>query len=102
MSDIFQPGRTLIFTFDAFTARVTFRGGRTLSLEIIDGENKGFADDVHYELHAVRDDVLVLSWQEHIGSTVTHVLDLEAGRSYATVAPAGSGFVRLMATVRRS
>ena len=102
LAEIFLPGRALMFTFDAFTARVTFGADRTLSLEVIEGENNGFTDDVRYEVHAVRDDVVVLSWQEHIGSTVTHVLDLAAGRDYATVAPASGGFLRLTGTVRRS
>lgn len=91
---------TLLFTFDDFTARVAFRSDHTLSLEIVDGESAGFTDEVCYQEHAVRDDVVVLSWQEHVGSAVTHVIDLAAARTYATVAPASGGFLRLHGTVR--
>jgi hypothetical protein len=41
------------------------------------------------------DDLIVLSWQEHIGSTVVHVLDLSASRAYTAVTPAKGGFMRL-------
>lgn len=92
-------GRTLTFTFNQFTARVSLRAGGTLSVEIVDGENKGFTDEASYETQAVRDDIVVLSWQENIGTTVTHVIDLVAGRTYATVAPASGGFLRLEGTV---
>jgi hypothetical protein len=50
----------------------------------------------------VRDDVAVLSFQEHIGTTVTHVIDFAASRAYTTVAPASGGFLRLMGRVQFS
>ncbi|ETR75085.1 adenylate cyclase [Afipia sp. P52-10] len=43
----------------------------------------------------MRQDVAVLSWRETIGTTVTHVIDLAASRTYATVTPAKGGFLRL-------
>jgi large conductance mechanosensitive channel protein len=59
------------------------------------GDGVGFSDTVDYEAVAVRDDVVVLSWQEHIGSTVVHVLDLGSSRAYTAVTPAKGGFLRL-------
>lgn len=93
-------GRTITFSFDQFSAHVQLRADNTLSLEIVEGENTGFTDEVPYQAHAVRDDVVVLSWQEHIGTSVTHVIDLAAGRTYATVAPARGGFLRLLGTAQ--
>jgi hypothetical protein len=95
-------GRTLTFSFDQFTARVSLRADNTLSVEIVEGENNGFTDEARYEVHAVREDVTVLSWQENIGTTVTHVIDLSARRTYATIAPASGGFFRLIGTVHSS
>lgn len=95
-------GRAITFNFDEFSAHVELRAENTLSLEIVDGDNKGFTDDVPYEAHAVRDDVVVLSWQEHIGTGVTHVIDLAAGRTYATVVPASGGFLRLLGIAQPS
>jgi len=63
--------------------------------EIIAGDGTGFSDTVEYEAVAVRDDLVVLSWQEHIGSTVVHVLDLSSARAYTAVTPAKGGFMRL-------
>lgn len=97
-----QPGRTLTFSFDQFTARVSLRADNTLSVEIANGENNGFIDEARYEVHAMRDDITVLSWEESIGTTVTHVIDLSARRTYATVAPASGGFFRLVGTVHSS
>ena len=72
---------------------------RQLTVEIIAGEGIGFSDTVEYEAVAVRDDLIVLSWQEHIGSTVVHVLDLSSSRAYTAVTPAKGGFMRLTGRV---
>ena len=64
-------------------------------MEIVAGDNLGFTDTVEYEAVAVRDDVVLLSWREHIGSTIVHVLDLSACQSYTAVTPASGGFLRL-------
>jgi hypothetical protein len=64
-------------------------------VEIVAGDNVGFSDTVEYEAVAVRDGVVILSWQEHIGSTVVHVLDLASSQAYTAVTPAKGGFMRL-------
>ena len=48
-----------------------------------------------YQTVAVRDDLVILSCQEHIGSTIVHVLDLSAGKAQTTLTPAKGGFLRL-------
>jgi hypothetical protein len=64
-------------------------------VEIVEGDNIGFSDTVEYEAVAVRDGLILLSWQEHIGSTIVHVLDLISGEAYTAVTPANGGFMRL-------
>jgi hypothetical protein len=64
-------------------------------VEIVASDNIGFTDTVEYESVAVRDGLVVLSWREHIGSTIVHVLDLVSGRAYTAVTPANGGFMRL-------
>ena len=54
---------------------LTLNSERELTVEIVAGDNIGFSDTVDYEAVAVRDGLVVLSWQEHIGSTIVHVLD---------------------------
>jgi hypothetical protein len=39
--------------------------------------------------------LVVLTWQEHIGSTIVHVLDFTAGTSYLCITPADGGFLRM-------
>jgi hypothetical protein len=68
---------------------------RELTVEIIAGDNSGFSDTVEYEAVAVRDGLVILSWQEHIGSTIVHVLDLTSCNAYTAVKPAEGGFLRL-------
>ena len=55
--------------FPAFTPRITFQSEHELTVEIVAGDNAGFSDTVEYEAVAVRDGLVILSWQEHIGST---------------------------------
>jgi MoaF-like len=81
--------------FPTFTPRITFNSERELTVEIVAGDNVGFSDTVEYEAVAVRDELVILSWQEHIGSTIVHVLDFASGRAYTAVTPAKGGFMRL-------
>jgi hypothetical protein len=98
--DLIQPGVILDFEFAPFTARVSFQPDQRLRLEIVAGDNKGFSDLVAYEVSTIRDDVIVLSWREEIGTTVVHVLDFRARQTYALVTPARGGFLRLQGTIK--
>src|SRR5262245_44582905 len=99
-TDTIQPGRSLDFEFIEFTARVSFQPDQQLKLEIVAGTNQGFNDLVAYEVREIRDEVIVLSWREEIGTTVVHVLDLRSRRTYALVTPAQGGFLRLEGNIR--
>jgi molybdenum cofactor biosynthesis MoaF-like protein len=90
-----RVGQVLEIRFPTFTPRITIHSERKLTVEIVAGENVGFSDTVEYEAVAVRDDLVMLSWREQIGSTIVHVLDLASGESYAAVTPAKGGFMRL-------
>ena len=89
------PGEVFQITFPAFTPRITIHSERELTVEIVSGDNIGFSDTVEYEVTTVRDGLVILSWQEHIGSTIVHVLDLVSGQAYTAVTPAKGGFMRL-------
>jgi hypothetical protein len=91
----FPAGQVLEINFASFTPRITIQSERELTVEIITGDNIGFSDTVEYETIAVRDDLVVLSWQEHNGSTIVHVLDLSSCNAYTAVTPAKGGFWRL-------
>src|SRR4051794_30619737 len=88
-------GQVLEITFATFTPRITIRSEPELTVEIIAGDNMGFSDTVEYEAVAVRDGLVILSWQEHIGSTIVHVLDLTSCKSYTAITPAKGRFMRL-------
>ncbi len=92
---LFPRGRVLEIGFPTFTPRITFRSERELTVEIVAGEGVGFADTVEYETVAVRAGLAILSWQEHIGSTIVHVLDFISGQAYTAVTPAKGGLWRL-------
>jgi hypothetical protein len=89
----------LEISFATFTPRLTIQSERELTVEIIAGDNLGFSDTVAYEAIVVRDGLVVLSWQEHIGTTVVHVLDFIARKAYTAVTPAGGGLMRLMGRI---
>jgi hypothetical protein len=92
-------GQVLEITFATFTPRITIRSERELTVEIIAGANIDFSDTVEYEALAVRDGLVILSWQEHIGSTIVHVLDFTSCQAYTAVTPAKGGFMRLMGPI---
>jgi hypothetical protein len=90
-----RVGQVIEISFATFTPRIIIRSDRELSVEIIAGAYLGFSDTVEYEAVAVRDDLVVLSWQERNGSTVVHALDLSSCITYAAVTPATGKFQRL-------
>jgi hypothetical protein len=81
--------------FPRFTARMTFHAAQQLTIAVIKGDNAGFTDTIEYEAVIVCDEVVALSWQEHIGSTIVSILDLANSETLTFVTPAGGGFLRL-------
>src|ERR1700744_2222910 len=67
-------GQVLDNAFPTFAPRDAIHSERKLTVEIVAGEGVGFSDTVEYEAIAIRDGVVLLSGQEHIGSK--NVLDL--------------------------
>lgn len=90
-------GQVLEITFPTFTPRITIRSERELTVEIVVGDP--FSDTVEYEAVVVRDDLVFLTWQEHIGSTIAHVLDFTSRKAYTAVTPAKGGFNRLVGRI---
>ena len=96
-----RVGQVLEITFPSFTPRITLNSERELTVEIISGDNAGFTDTVEYEALSVRDGLVILSWQEHIGSTIVHILDLLVNQARTFVTPAKGGFMRLSGPIER-
>ena len=90
-------GQVLDITFPTFTPRITIRSERVLTVDIIVGDP--FSDTVEYEAIVVREGLVILTWQEHIGSTIVHVLDFTSHKAYTAVTPAKGGFKRLMGRI---
>jgi hypothetical protein len=90
-----RVGQVLEIDFPAFKPRITVDSDRELTVEVVAGDNIGFSDRVEYEAVAVREGLVILSWREHIGSTIVHVLDFLSGQAYTVVAPAKGGLMRL-------
>jgi hypothetical protein len=93
-------GQVLEITFPTFTPRITIRSEHELTVEIVAGDGVGFSDTIAYEAVAIRNDLVFLAWQEHIGSTIVHVLDLAAGKAHTAVTPAKGGFMRLTGPIK--
>jgi hypothetical protein len=103
MSSLVSPlrvGQILEITYPAFTPRIAIHSEHKLTVEIIAGDNAGFSDTVEYEAVVVRDGLVILSWQEHIGSTIVHVLDFASGTAFTAVTPARGRFMRLMGRIQ--
>ena len=83
-----RVGQVLEISFPTFTPRITVHSERELTVEIVAGDNVGFSDTVEYETVTVRDGLAILSWREHIGSTIVHVLDFVSSAAYPAVTSA--------------
>jgi hypothetical protein len=90
-----HAGQVFEIAFPEFTPRISIHSGRELTVEIVAGHNLGFSDTVEYEAVAVRDDLVLLSWREHNGSTIVHVLDLAGCQAHTVVTPASGRLLRL-------
>jgi hypothetical protein len=90
-----RVGQVIEISFATFTPRICIRSDRELTVEVIAGAYLGFSDTVEYEAVAVRDDLVILSWQEHNGSTIMHALDFNSCITYAAITPAAGKFQRL-------
>ena len=95
----FPANSELRIAFVPFKAHISFHEGQRLTVNVVDGENAGFMDTVGYQAIRVREDIVVLSWQEHIGSTIVHILDFANDRTHTYVTP-GGGFLQLSGTLR--
>jgi molybdenum cofactor biosynthesis MoaF-like protein len=96
----FRNGEVLEIEFPKFTPRITFLSERELRVEIVAGDNAGFSDTVEYEAITIRDGLVFLAWQEHIGSTIVHVFDLTSGKAYTAVTSAKGEFMRLTGRIK--
>jgi hypothetical protein len=95
-----RVGQVFEISFPTFTPRITIHSERKLTVEIVSGDNAGFSDTVDYEAVAVRDGLIILSWREHIGSTIVHALDFTFGEAYTVVTPAKGEFMRLRGAIK--
>jgi hypothetical protein len=89
-----RAGQVLEISFPTFTPRITFHSEHRLTVKIVAGDNMGFSDTVDCNAVAIRDGLVMLSWREHIGSTIVHVLDFASSEAYAAVTPAKGEFMR--------
>ena len=71
-----RVGQVFEISFPTFTPRITIRSERELTVEIVAGDNVTFSDTIDYQAVRIRDGLVFLSWQEHIGSTIVHTLTL--------------------------
>ena len=97
----FPEGGTLVIRFATSTRCLTFHANNKLTVEIIDGEDAGFRETLPYQAVLPRANLVVLSWQERIGNSVVHTLDLDIGRSYTVIAPAKGSLLRLEGNVEQ-
>jgi hypothetical protein len=97
----FPANSELRIAFVPFKVHISFHEGQRLTVTVVEGENAGFMDTVGYQAVRVREDIIiVLSWQEHIGSTIVHVLDFANDRTHTYVTPEKGGFLQLSGTLR--
>jgi hypothetical protein len=95
-----RVGQVFEINFPTFTPRITILSERKLTVEIVAGDNVTFSDTIDYQAVTIRDGLVFLSWQEHIGSTIVHTLDFVSGEAYTAVTLAKGEFVRLRGRIQ--
>jgi hypothetical protein len=95
-----RTGQVFEITFPTFTPRITIHSEHELTVEIVAGGGGGFSDTVDYQAVTIRDGLVFLSWQEHIGSTIVHTLDFVSSEAYTAVTPAKGEFMRLRGRIK--
>src|ERR1700742_1828540 len=93
-------GQVFEINFPTFTPRITIRSERELTVEIVAGDNVTFSDTIDYQAVTIRNGLVFLSWEEHIGSTIVHTLDFVSGEAYTAVTPAKGEFMRLRGRIQ--
>ena len=96
---VFPANNELRIAFVPFKVHIRFHEGQRLTVKVVEGENAGFSDTVAYHAVRLRDGIVILSFQEHIGSTIVHVLDFENLQTHTYVTPANGGFLRLFGSM---
>src|ERR1044072_2595295 len=95
-----HAGQVFEIIFLEFVPRITIQSERELTVEIISGDNAVFIDTVEYEAITLCEGLVLLSWQEHIGSTIVHVLDLFSTKAHTFVTPAQGVFMRIKSQLK--
>src|SRR4051794_8048624 len=98
----FRANEALEIEFPTFSVRIVFHDTKQLTVTVVEGDNAGFTDKVDYSAISLRDGIVVLSWQEHIGSTIVHVLDLTNDYACTFVTPAHGKFLRISGKLRNT
>ena len=98
----FRANETLEIEFPTFFVRIDFRDTQQLTVEVVKGDNAGFTDTVEYSAISLRHGIVILSWQEHIGSTIVHVLDLMNDSARTFVTTIHGKFMRISGKLRRT
>jgi MoaF-like len=93
-SSPFRAGQVLEIPFPTFTPRITVLSERELTVQIL-RVTTWVSPTLWIMRQSPFGSLVVLSWREHIGSTVVHVLDFVSGNAYTAVTPAKGEFMRL-------
>src|SRR5256885_7656446 len=100
-SSEFRANETMEIEFPAFSVRIDFHDAKQLTVRVVKGENAGFSDTIDYSAVPLHHGMVVLSWREHIGSTVVHVLDLINNSTHTFVTSARGEFLRITGKISR-
>ena len=97
----YPVGETWLFDIGVATIEHRFVGAGSLHYHIASGARAGTKETVAAEVHLIRPDVFLVSWQEPDGVTVVHVEDYADNTFHSHATLADGSFMKVRGTMRR-
>jgi hypothetical protein len=97
----YPVGETWLFDIGVATIEQRYDSINSMHYRIASGSRAGFEETVAIDVHLIRPDVFLVSWQEADGVTVVHVEDFSDNTFYSNATLIDGRFMRVRGSMRR-
>jgi hypothetical protein len=97
----YPVGETWLFDIGVALVEQHYLSAGAMRYHIASGPRAGAEETVAIQVHLVRPDVFLVSWQEADGITVVHVEDFADNTFYSHATLSDGSFMRVRGTMRR-
>jgi hypothetical protein len=98
----YPVGETWIFDIGVAEIEQSYLPGSRMHYKVLTGPRAGSEETLPIETQLIRPGVFLVSWQEHDGTTVTHVEDFDSNTFHSRATLADHRFMRITGRMRRA